>query len=158
MPTLQLELLPDYFQFYLQDEAASGDLSQAWSPAAVTCMLAMAEGVVGLGTARNMLVPVTVEVLEMAPPALLERFDHVVEGSLEVSSGTLVIAGCTDYLPDAARLPIAKGGNAARVCVSGLDTLSEDGLQGQDHYLVQLWPCPLDVLLLEPRVLKQSCY
>lgn len=107
MPTLQLELLADYFQFYLQDEDASGDLSQSWSPAAVARMLAMAEGVVGVGTARNMLVPVTVEVLETAPPALLECFDHVVEGSLEVNSGTLVIVGCTDYLPDAARLPIA---------------------------------------------------
>ncbi|MCH4811854.1 hypothetical protein [Vreelandella neptunia] len=85
-------------------------------------MLAMAEGVVGVGTARNMLVPVAVEVLETAPPALLERFDHVVEGSLEVSNGTLVIAGCTDYLPDAARLPIAKGGYAVSVCASGLGT------------------------------------
>lgn len=142
MPTLQLELLADYFQFYLQDEAARGDLSQAWSPAAVTRMLAMAEGVVGVGTARNMLVPVTVEVLETAPPVLFERFDHVVEGSLEVSSGMLCIAGCTDYLPDAVRLPIAKGGYTVRVCASGLGTLSEDGLQGQDHYLVQLWPAP----------------
>lgn len=26
-----------------------------------------------------------------------------------------------------------------RVCASGLDTLSEDGLVGDDRYLIQLW-------------------
>ncbi|KKO10120.1 hypothetical protein LCGC14_0026520 [marine sediment metagenome] len=47
MPTLQLELLADYFQFYLQDGAASDDLFQAWSAAAVARMLVMESAVQG---------------------------------------------------------------------------------------------------------------
>jgi hypothetical protein len=43
-------------------------------------------------------------------PALdLAPFDHVVEVRLEVPSGRLVVMGCTDYLPDAARTDVPPG-------------------------------------------------
>ena len=151
MSSHTLELFADYFQFYLQDEQATGDLSDAWDDAAVERMLATAPGVVGLGTVRNMDVPVTLEILDAAPDHDPAAFDHVVEGSLDVATGPLVVAGCTDYLPDAARFPIAPGSYRVRLSCSGLDTLSEDGLDGQDRYLVQLWPAPP----IAPRVLRQ---
>ncbi len=148
----QLTLFADYHQFYLQDEAASDDLSQAWSPEAVERMLAVADGVVGFGTLRNMRVGVTLEMLEEPPGSDTAGFDHVVEGSLDARSGTLVIAGCTDYFPDAARFALAPGTYRVRLSISGADTLSEDGLEGEDHYLVQLWQAPL----AEPAILKQG--
>ncbi|MHA7680256.1 hypothetical protein [Cupriavidus sp. PET2-C1] len=55
----QLQLFADDFQFYLQDETAAGDLSVAWDATAVQRMFAVANGVIGLGTVRNMDVPVT---------------------------------------------------------------------------------------------------
>ncbi|OLU20635.1 hypothetical protein BVH01_01455 [Pseudomonas sp. PA1(2017)] len=148
----QLTLFADYHQFYLQDETASGDLSQAWSSEAVERMLAVADGVVGFGTLRNMQVGVTLEMLEEPPASDTAGFDHVVEGSLDARSGTLVVAGCTDYFPDAARFALAPGIYRVRLSISGADTLSEDGLDGEDHYLVQLWQAPL----AEPAVLKQG--
>lgn len=148
----QLTLFADYHQFYMQDEAASGDLSQAWSPEAVERMLAVANGVVGFGTLRNMQVGVTLEMLEEPPASDTAGFDHVVEGSLDARSGTLVVAGCTDYFPDAARFALAPGTYRVRLSISGADTLSEDGLNGGDHYLVQLWQAPL----AKPAVLKQG--
>lgn len=148
----QLTLFADYYQFYLQDETASGDLSQAWSPEAVERMLAVADGVVGFGTLRNMQVGVTLEMLDEPPASDTAGFDHVVEGSLDARSGTLVVAGCTDYFPDAARFALAPGTYRVRLSISGADTLSEDGLEGEDHYLVQLWQAPL----AEPAVLKQG--
>ncbi len=69
MQSHSLELFADYFQFYLQDEGASGDLSDAWSPIAIQRMFAVSMGVVGIGTARNMCVPVTLEFLDSAPSA-----------------------------------------------------------------------------------------
>ncbi|WCM92350.1 hypothetical protein M5C99_18625 [Acidovorax sp. NCPPB 2350] len=146
-----LTLFADYHQFYLQDEAAEGDLSSAWDEAASHRMLAVAAGVVGFGTVRNTHVPVTLELLDVAPHADFDRFDHVVEASLVVKTGPLVAAGCTDYFPEAARFETAPGAYRVRLSASGLDSLSVDGLDGEDHYLVQLWPG----LPAQPAVLKQ---
>ena len=152
MQSHKLEIFADYFQFYLQDESAEGDLGDAWDDDAVKRMFAVATGMVGIGTARNMDVPVTLEFLDAAPPEDFASCDHVVEGSLLVSAGPLVVAGCTDYFPDAARFPLAPDTYRVRLSCFGLDTLSEDGLNGEDHYLVQLWP---GSLIDEPMVLKQ---
>ncbi|MDA8519559.1 hypothetical protein [Acidovorax sp. NCPPB 4044] len=138
--THHLTLLADYHQFYLQDEAAEGDLSSAWSDDAVHRMLAVAPGVVGFGTARNLRVPVTLELLDAEPQTDLDRFDHVVEASLVVKTGPLVVAGCTDYFPEAARFAVAPGTYWVRLSAAGLGSLSEDGLEGEDRYLVQVWP------------------
>ncbi|GKS95541.1 hypothetical protein [Acidovorax sp. SUPP2825] len=151
MPSHRLTLFADYHQFYLQDEAAPGDLASAWDEAATLRMLAVSEGVVGFGTARNMPVPVTLEWLPTEPEADLAAFDHVVEGSVVIAQGPLVVAGCTDYFPDAARFDVPPGTYRVRLSCAGLDSLSADGLEGDDHYLVQLWPgAPR-----EPAVLKQ---
>ena len=127
-------LFADYFQFYLQDEAIDGDLSDSWTDEAVTRLLAVAPGTVGVGTVRNMEVPVTLEVLTSEPPLDVVAYDHIVEGSLSVSGRNLVIAGCTDYFPEAARIQIEPGSYRVRVGFSGLEALSEDGLDGEDRY------------------------
>lgn len=146
-----LELFADYFQFYLQDEAAPGDLSDAWNPGAVERMIAVADGVVGFGTVRNMEVPVTLELRDDAPAPDLDGFDHVVEAALLMRGASLVVAGCTDHLPDAARFALAPGSYRVRLSASGLDTLSANGLDGDDRYLVQVWPAAP----AEPVVRKQ---
>jgi hypothetical protein len=96
-------------------------------------------------------VPVTVEVLDAEPHSDLDCWDHVTECSLEAPSGRIVIAGCTDYFPDAARIQVEPGAYRARISYGSLDTLSEDGLDGDDRYRVQLWQAPP----IDPRVIKQ---
>ncbi len=152
MSSHRLTLLADYHQFYLQDESARGGLAEAWTPVAVERMLAVGDGVVGFGTARNMLVPVTLQFLEVGPSLDLAGADHVVEGSLTIHSGRVVVAGCTDHFPDAARYDLPPGTYRVRMSIIGIDTLSDDGLDGEDHYLVQLWPATA----IEPIVLKQG--
>jgi hypothetical protein len=95
-----------------------------------------------VGTVRNMEVPVTLEVLSSEPPVDLQSWEHIVECSLVASSSSLVIAGCTDYFPEAARIPIEPGTYRVRACFAGLDSLSEDALEGDDRYHLQLWPAP----------------
>ena len=146
----KFKLFADYFQFYIQDENADGNLSDSWNDEAVGRLLAVAPGVVGVGTVRNMDVPVSVEVLDSEAGADFDQWDHVVECTLEVSSTRLVIAGCTDYFPDAARISVSPG-TYRRACYADLNSLSEDGLEGNDRYHLQLWPAPA----IEPRVLKQ---
>jgi hypothetical protein len=140
----------DYFQFYLQDESADGNLGESWTEEATARLLALAPGTVGVGTVRNMDVPVTVEVHDEEPPQDLEMWDHVVECSIEVPSGRIVIAGCMDYFPDAARIDINAGLYRVRTSYGDLDALSEDGLDGDDHYRVQLWQAEP----IQPQVLK----
>jgi hypothetical protein len=151
MRTHRLELFADYFQFYLQDESAEGNLAESWNRQAVRRLLALAPGTIGVGTVRNMTVPVVVQVRKSEPKADLARWDHVVECCVDIPSGRLVVAGCTDYFPDAARIEVSPGHYRGRVCYGGLNTLSEDGLEGEDHYKVVLWPAEPAAV----RVLKQ---
>src|SRR3954452_15995968 len=102
--TYQYEIFADYHQFYLQDDDQSfGDLSQAWTQEATDRLLAVAPHVIGVGTVRNMTVPVSIAVYEAQPQIDDAEWDHVTTASLQIDSGRIVVAGCTDYYPDAAR-------------------------------------------------------
>ena len=140
MADYQFEIFADYFQFYLQDEQAEGDLSDAWTEEAVQDLLALTDGTIGVGTVRNMTVPVTVQVLNGPPDDDLTSWDRVNEGSIRVPSGSIVVAGCTDYFATAARIAVNPGWYRARIYYGNLQTLSEDGLEGEDHYKIVLWP------------------
>ena len=63
----EYELFADYHQFYLQDESVVGDLSDSWTQEATNRMLAIAPGTIGVGTVRDMTVPVIVEVSDSEP-------------------------------------------------------------------------------------------
>jgi hypothetical protein len=74
-----------------------------------------------------------------------------VEASINISSGRVVIAGCTDYFPDAIRIPVEPGTYRVRIYYGGLASISEDGLEGEDHYQVVLWPEKYSA----PKILKK---
>jgi hypothetical protein len=136
----KLNLFADYYQFYLQDEQASGEPSSDWGDQLVTEMVAIAPGRIGVGTVRNMMVPVSIDLLDARPPNDFAGWDHITEASLNVPSGQIVIAGCSDYLPKATRLPIQPGSYRVRIYYGGLGSVSENGLEGEDHYRVVIWP------------------
>lgn len=135
-----LDLFADYHQVYLQDEQAEANTPDDWGNQLTTQMIAIAPRIVGIGTARNMTIPIRVDLLDTRPDDAFVSWDHVAEASLEAPSGRIVIAGCTDYFPEAKRLPVSPGCYRVRVYYGGLDTLSEDGLGGEDHYHVIVWP------------------
>lgn len=140
MKQFKLKLFADYNQFYIQDEKAEGDLSGSWTNEATANLLAVAPGTVGVGTVRNMDVPVVVEIYEVDPGFTSADWDHVNECSIDVPSGKLVVAGCTDYFPDAKRIDLTPGTYSVRILYQNLTKLSEDGLEGDDTYTVMLWP------------------
>jgi hypothetical protein len=140
MATYDFELFADYFQFYLQDETAVGNLSDAWTAEAQANRIAVAPGTVGIGTARNMVVPVVLEVLPSEPNDSPDEWDHIAEAGLTIRSGTLVVAGCTDFFPDAARVPLAPSEYRVRLYAAGLRSVSPNGLEGDDRYRIAIWP------------------
>jgi len=89
---------------------------------------------------RNMTVPVEIEVSDVPPTLAFENWDHVAEASIELPSGRLEIHECTGGSIDV--LPVAPGTYRVRAYFGGLDTLSDDGLDGDDQYSIFLWPAP----------------
>jgi hypothetical protein len=140
----QFDLFADYFQFYLQDDDTTfGDLSDSWDDDATTRLLAVAPGTVGIGTVRYSVVGVTLVVSEDEPKLYPETYDNVVEADLEITTGQIVVAGCTDYFSDARRIQLRPGTYRVRSCGRNLAR--------QDSYEVFIWPSPL----LGVQVVKQ---
>jgi len=141
MQTIELTVFADYHQFYLQDDDERfGNLSDAWTPEATERLLAVSEHVVGIGTVRNMEVPVRIEVGSQLPNLDPSQWDKVNRTSLVCNTGRIVVAGCTDYFPDARRLSVNPGTYDVLVGYKGLLSLSEDGLEGDDSYHIFLAP------------------
>lgn len=97
------DVFADYHQFYIQDEPVEGNLGDSWTPEATERLLALAPGTVGVGTVRNMTVPVDIEIYDRPLDESLDAWDQVNECTIQIESGRIVVAGCTDYFPDAAR-------------------------------------------------------
>lgn len=143
-------LLADYHQFYLCDEAIPV-LPDAYSDAAIARRLMAGPHGIIVHCARNLTVPIRVEWYPSRPDPDLAAFQHMAETGFASSCGRLVLAGLTDFVGTAARLPVQAGPLGARACFAGLDTLDAYGIGGEDRYLVQLWPGPEPA---EVRVLK----
>ena len=141
MKNIKLELFADYFQFYIQDDDKNkGDLSDSWTQEAVDRLFAIAPYAIGIGTVRNMDVPVSLQVCDREPHINLNDWEHVVLSSIKCETGRLVVAGCTDYFPDAKRVNMQSGTYNVLACFTGLDTLSDDELDGDDSYHIYLYP------------------
>jgi hypothetical protein len=64
----RFEIFADYFQFYLQDDDIRlTETPHDWNEQAIERMLVTGPHLIGVGTARNMTVPVTVRICEARP-------------------------------------------------------------------------------------------
>ena len=129
----------DYFQFVVQDENAEDDFATIWTEDALAAQTAFGQSAVCPGTLRNVDVPVEIVVAEGDPHVSLEDVDHAVEGSIEVSSGRLVVMSCTGYLPDAPRIEVEPGTYRALAVMSGIDSIETEWEPADDKYTVYLW-------------------
>jgi hypothetical protein len=145
-------IFADYHQFYLQDEPTPGGLNDLWTREAYERMFAAEPGVVVIGTVRDRAVPVEVEIRDAPSEESLENWDHVVDGGIGIPSGIIVVAGCTEFFPSAARISVRPGNYRLRAFYGGFATVSENRFEGQDHYKVSLWPGePIEPIVLKAR-------
>jgi hypothetical protein len=133
-------IFADYHQFYLWDKKVEPDAPTNYTDEDVQKRIKAAPNVVVIQPERNMDVPVEVEVFESAPPLELVAWDHVAEASLELPSGVLEIHECTGGSID--EIQLAPGTYRVRACYGKLSELSKYGLEGNDHYRLELWPAP----------------
>ena len=99
MVTLELRLFADYHQIHIFDEGSQADVADAWTEEAVADNIAVAGDAIAVGTAVNGFVAVRVELLDLPPVPDTGDFDHVVEGSMQVRSGRLVVMGSHSVQP-----------------------------------------------------------
>lgn len=148
---LNFEIFADYHQFYLEDENSPHRTDQIWTEENFQQMLAVSGKLVAIGTARNVTVPVSIEFHDEEPVLEFEKYSRVNECSLKVTSDKLILTGCTDYLPDAARIEVEPAIYRVRVCYGNLETVTNE-LEGEDFYVLQLWKDAemREVLTLKP--------
>lgn len=142
-----LEVFADYFQFYVKD-ALNTHIPEIWTEEDVENRAKVGDGVVVICPVRNMTVPVDVEIWEAAPNIERDAWQHIVEAPL-VTSGVIVIDECTGE--PHAHFTVQPGEYTVRALFQGLDTLTEDGLDGDDHYGLQIWRSPCSALCVLKR-------
>lgn len=153
MKSYSFQVFADYNQVLLHDGSCEGDLSESWNDEAYKKMIVASDDALAVSTMRNMDVPVEVVVNDGKPSVVPDDWDHIVQCNLGIPSGSLVVRGVSDYLPDAARIELESGQYTAWVLYGGLNTVSDDGLDGEDKYKIILWRSD-DVVL--PEVIKDS--
>lgn len=118
-------------------------------------VVAIHDRMIAVLTARNMDVPVTVRHLDAYPQdTVVESWDQIVECGINLRSGTLVVFG-NEYFPTSPRMHLGAGRYGVQVCWGNLDSLSEDGLDGDDHYHVSIWRIEQDAVDFEVAIVAR---
>ncbi|TPE42116.1 hypothetical protein [Pontibacter mangrovi] len=136
----KLDFYTPYRQFYIIDRNPSGstDSENFWTDAASNRRLAVEDGVLGVGTECYGPVEGEIEFLNISPNVNdFAKYDHVVEGDLEVRSGVLQIIDCPTGAVKFEKI-VKPGNYRVRVYSINLDSVdSED--EGDDYYRIEVW-------------------
>lgn len=136
------EIFADYHQFYLMDAEGNPFMPEDWNDEDVQRRIKAEKHIVVIQTERNMIVPVDLEIVSSAPKENFENWDHIAEASLDLPSGKLQIEECCGETKDI--LNLFSGLYRIRAFFGNLNTLSFDGLEGDDHYKIVMWQAPFE--------------
>ncbi len=147
------KIFADYSQVFVQDLAESNSSeSLDWVEEDSDVMLLSRDNMVIVETLRSMEVPFSIEICQIRPEINQEEWDHINQCGIDIASGILKVSGTTDYEDDYHTIEIDRGLYGALICYGGLRTVSEDGLEGADHYKMYLWK---EASRIEQSVIKQ---
>jgi hypothetical protein len=133
-------IFADYFQFYLWDKEKDPLAPVDYTDVDIQNRIKTGPNVVVVQPLRNMYVPVELEVCDTAPNDAFAEWDHVAECTLELPSGHLEIHECTGGPID--EFVLSPGTYRVRSYFGSLASISDDGLEGDDHYRIIMWPAP----------------
>lgn len=151
------EIYASHRQFYIEDTNNPGDIGADgfWTDQALDHRLAVIPGVIGIGTGSYGFVDVTTEIHDQVPAVRIDDWDHVAEADIDVTGGQLVVKGCMEPDEMGEMFSLAIGHYRVRCCHANLAESVEFG-DGQDWYLVQIWPAahaaPCLLKRAQPRV------
>lgn len=147
-----MQLFPDYHNLYIQDKkfwsrADAPDMMDDWNlsdeSAEVTHVDdSKSKTMIGFHPYSDMHeVPVVVELKDNEPSDESSSWDHVVEASIEMHNDELEVSDGMPGNPSII-MKIAPGTYRARIHFGNLKEEGKDAEEGDDHYLIQIWPAP----------------
>ena len=127
--------------FFVEDSAISDRPYIYWGEEQDANHLATARGVIAIGTPRREgVVPVAIEIRKKEPSKDFHAWDHVVDCSIDISSGVVIVSSTKDaHLHEA--ISLTAGIYRTRIFygdIDGVDTFYES--YADDHYCILLWP------------------
>ncbi|WP_299583624.1 hypothetical protein [Mucilaginibacter sp.] len=133
-----------YNQFYVVDKFLYADADTGcadfWTDYAFDNRLAVSSGVLGIGIESYGHVIGQLEVLSSENQSVdLNLYDHVVEGYIELESGTLQVLDCPHSAIELETL-VQPGPYRVKVYSSNLANTDIDENEGDDYYKIEIWP------------------
>ncbi len=142
-----ITVFADNFQFQLQDQVEDCEYPEHWNDGLLTQLYVVGEKLVGIGTVRDLDIDLRLEIFEepMTEKELfakidLSEYDHAVQCNIDIPSGKLLVTGCTTDYEEAAKITLPPGRYGMRILWKDLDSSDDLGFEGEDEYMVQLWP------------------
>lgn len=137
---VRLVLFADYFQIHVFDENSQTDLGNYWNDRAALDGFAAAEDALAIGTLTNFDVLVDVDIIKPRQGGEMITGECIFETSILVSSGRMVVMGCTDFLPGAQRFDVPAGWVLIRGARDVVPDLGAEGPDVDDYLRLQVWP------------------
>jgi hypothetical protein len=128
-------LAADYRQFYLFDDEACPAYPEDITDSDLETRLKSVPNLVAVYTQSDVGALVDLECYENAPQIDASHWAHIVEAPLSLTSGRIVLASPSSYLPDCPRVTVSPGPYRVRVS-------SDSRVKGErERYQVSVWPC-----------------
>ena len=135
----EFKIFTDYHQFYLHDADWYEKLPDGWKEQTIQDLWVTAPDSINIGTEREGMVPITIEIYDIEPQNDFSHWDQVNECSIDIHSGKFVILSCLESELLAANVSVKPGTYRARIYYGNLNSVSKDRLRGEDTYKVELW-------------------
>ena len=136
---VRLNIFADYHQFYIWDaDLLDVQVPEDYSDEDIANRVKVSSGVVVIQPIRDMFVLVEIEIYDSDPDFHFNEWQHIAEAPLSITKGRFEIHECTGG--SHAILPAPASRCCVRALFKGLDTISEDGLDGKDSYRLQVFP------------------
>jgi hypothetical protein len=135
----QLKFFTEYYQFYLSDKDSKSqtDSDNFWTPQASADRMAVETGLLGISVGKYAEIDVEINILETQNNERdFDEFEHIVEASIDVPSGVLLVKDCTGFEVQLA-LQLAPQTYAVRCYSAKLSSIEND--VGDDFYVIEIW-------------------
>ena len=137
---IKFSMFTQYGQFYIADRSFKGDTGHPnfWSNDAFNDRLAIADGILGVSIENDHAIANGTLVIHDSKIEDLNfaKFDHIVEGSLLLTTGTLQILDCPNFQAEIT-IELAPGWYRVRISSLGLTKAYQES--PENTYLIDVW-------------------
>ncbi len=149
----KLKFDTSHHQIYIKDKESSQDLgdNNFWTGDATYSRLAVGDGILGVGLECYGPFKGEITLLDNKNNNIeYNQYDHIVEGGIDMKSGTLQILDCPHSNVEF-EIKINPGKYRARIYSLNLASVLDDS--GDDYYKIEMWPdTPMERAVLKQYV------